>query len=177
MLPTALGDTGVAGSGVVHVPRPPALPPAPGTCASPGGPSARAWPAGGQLWVGIGGHRYGHTWGCTYRACTGMHTRGHMQGHADTGTQTLAHASEHPGCGHRCAQRCMHTDTHGHTGAHLPRLTPCSMPMFAHVCSQGLHVQQAHTGLGKHPPHTMCPCANPTREVTVMPVTLGNANG
>lgn len=129
VLPVALGDTGVAGSGVVHVPRPPALSPAPGTWASPGGPSARVWPAGVGLWVGTGVRRYGHTWGCTYKARAGLHTHGHMQGHADTGTRTLAHTSELPGCGHRGA--C--TGTHGGTPAQAYTL------LHAHACTCVFH--------------------------------------
>lgn len=138
-----------------------------GPVPAPRDPSARAWPAGGQLWAGTGGHRYGdahtgHAQGCT-----------HMSTHRDV--QTQAHRPWHT---HLSAPGvCTEVHARRHAWAHLPRLTPCSMPTSAHVCSQGLHVQRAHTGPGKHPPHTMSPCANPTREVTVMPATLGDAHG
>lgn len=131
------------------------------TCASPGGPSALAWPAGGWLWVGTGGDRYGHTWGCTRRSCTGLHTHGHMQGHADTGTQVCAHGA---GTG---VHRGTRTQTHMGTpaGAHTP--------LHAHVCAHRVSSYNGHTQTRAN---TLYPCANPIREVTLMPVTLGNAN-
>lgn len=67
--------------------------------------------------------------------------------------------------------------THGDAHSGQDVQAPSHTPQHTQVCTHGegtvVHrhactpTHMAHTGLGKYPPHTMCPCANPTREVTV----------
>lgn len=84
-------------------------------------------------------------WGCGWvQVCVGTGTRGdahtrRVQDCTHTGAcrdmQTRAHAPWHTQASSQGAGTEVHAQ--GHTGAHLPRLTPCSMPTLARVCFTG----------------------------------------
>lgn len=159
-----LGDTGVTGSSVVQVLWLPALPPvlALGTLCQ--GMARRRAAAGKYRWAQVQTRVGMDMQGTPRTAHTRAQTRTCRHGHTDPGTHTGVGTGVHRGA---------------HTWTRVGTPAQAHVPLRAHIVTRAFtgspRAADTHSPGKTLSPHHVHMC-QPTREVTVMPVTLGNAN-